>query len=317
LLLILVIVFSAIFASAQKTDAKDNYAASIAKFHQEKEADLRKPDGWLSVSGLFWLKEGNNIFYLENDELTNVESDLKNWSPHENALYFRLSRNSLSMNSESTLKVLINGKSFKVSPWIGLSEGMHIPLKVQSASSSPDILTYKSYTMFVIQRGDKFGLRVKNSEAAARKNFKGMVWYDVEKKFRVEAKYIPYAEPKTLQVPTMINIPAAMQNPGRVEFKFDGKLYSLDAVIEETPPKELFFIFKDLTATHGTYGAGRFLYTSLPSNGISKEGTVMLDFNKSENPPCAVTAFATCPIPPKQNRLEVAIPAGEKYAGDH
>ena len=190
-------------------------------------------------------------------------------------------------------------------------------LKPQSATSSPDILTYKTYTMFVIQRGDKFGLRVKNSEAPARKNFKGMVWYDVEKKFRVEAKYIPYAEPKTLQVPTMFNIPAAMQNPGRVEFTLDGKPYSLDAVIEETPPKELFFIFRDLTATHGTYGAGRFLYTSLPSNGISKEGTVVLDFNKAENPPCAFTPFATCPLPPKQNHLELRIDAGEKNYGSH
>jgi uncharacterized protein (DUF1684 family) len=75
-------------------------------------------------------------------------------------------------------------------------------------------------------------------------------------------------------------------------------------VIEED---HLFIIFRDLTYRTTTYGAGRFLYAPMP-----KDGKVILDFNKAENPPCAFTAFATCPLPPRGNRLNVSIPAGEK-----
>jgi len=325
MLLVLAVVYLGNIAFTQTASAKDDYSASMTKFRQEKEADLRKPDGWLSVVGLEWLNAGINVFYLnENGSLERSSKPIDDGPSKRSTYLFDLmlmKDSELFHHVRVAVTRLSNYNFFK---WNGRNVGdfcrgedCTLGFIAQNATSKPDILTYKTYTMFIIQRGDKFGLRVKNSEAPARKNFIGMVWYDVDKKFRVDARYIPFSEPKTIQVPTMINIPAPMQSPGHVEFTLDGKPYSLDVVIEETPPKELFFIFRDLTATHGTYGAGRFLYTELPSNGISKNGTVVLDFNKAENPPCAVTAYATCPIPPKQNRLDVAIPAGEKYSGDH
>lgn len=324
-LLVLAFVFFVNVVFAQKTSAKDDYATSITKFRQEKEADLRMPDGWLSLAGLEWLNDGLNVFYL--DEKGKPERFSKHIEDDRQKKLHYLFDLMLVKDSELLhhIRVVVAQMSnYNLFKWNGKNvkdfchgEDCTLGFIAQTATAKPDILTYKTYTMFVIHRGDKFGLRVKNSEAPARKNFKGMVWYDIDKKFRVEAKYIPYTEPKTIQVPTQINIPAPMQSPGHVEFTLEGKQYSLDAVIEETPPKELFFIFKDQTATHGTYGAGRFLYTDLPSNGVSKEGTVVLDFNKAENPPCAVTPYATCPIPPKQNQLQVAIPVGERYSGTH
>jgi uncharacterized protein (DUF1684 family) len=89
-----------------------------------------------------------------------------------------------------------------------------------------------------------------------------------------------------------------------------GQDLRLYPVLEEPGAKELFFIFRDQTSGKETYGAGRFLYSALP-----REGTVVLDFNKAYNPPCAFTPYATCPLPPKENRLAVRVEAGEKKYG--
>jgi uncharacterized protein len=94
-------------------------------------------------------------------------------------------------------------------------------------------------------------------------------------------------------------------------FSKDGKEWRLDTVLEAPEDRELFVMFADATSGKETYGAGRFMYIDMPTNG-----TVLLDFNKSYNPPCAFNDFATCPLPPFQNRLTLRVEAGEKsYAG--
>src|SRR5262249_48018564 len=94
-----------------------------------------------------------------------------------------------------------------------------------------------------------------------------------------------------------------LKSPGILKFKLNGQEYTLQPLSEDD---KLFIIIRDLTSNKATYAASRFLYADAP-----KDGKVILDFNKAYNPPCAFTAFATCPLPPKENKLSVAIEAGE------
>ena len=159
----------------------------------------------------------------------------------------------------------------------------------------------------VIERGGRFGIRMKDNQSAQRRAFAGLTWYPVSEAHRVVARFVPHSEKKTIAIANVLGQEDQMASPGYAVFKIGDKEVRLDPVLEEPDAKELFFIFKDQTAGRDTYPAGRFLYTDLP-----KDGTVVLDFNKAYSPPCAFTAYATCPLPAPQNRLAVRIEAGEK-----
>ena len=158
---------------------------------------------------------------------------------------------------------------------------------------------------------DRYALRIKDSRAPTRTVFHGLKWYPPNAMYRVHAKWVPYSPPKILEIPTILGTVSKLPAPGAAEFTIDGKtVFRLEPVLEEPDSKELFFIMRDTTSKTSTYGAGRFLYTELPDHGLTQPGAVELDFNRLINPPCAFTAYATCPLPPPQNRLLVAIPAG-------
>ena len=124
------------------------------------------------------------------------------------------------------------------------------------------------------------------------------------------AKWV--AEPRQTPILNMIGQTEENESPGYAVFQLKGKQYHLRPILEEPGAKELFYIFRDETAAKETYGAGRFFYSDMP-----KDGKVVLDFNKAYNPPCAFTPYATCPLPPAENRLAVRIEAGEKRYGNH
>jgi uncharacterized protein (DUF1684 family) len=132
----------------------------------------------------------------------------------------------------------------------------------------------------------------------------------------VQARWIPYNPPKVLDIPTVLGTTTHMPAPGVAEFTVDGQVLRLEPVLEDPKATDLFFILRDATSKTTTYGAGRFLYTELPDHGVGQPGKVWLDFNRLVNPPCAFTAYATCPLPPAQNRLSVPIPAGEQRYHD-
>lgn len=164
----------------------------------------------------------------------------------------------------------------------------------------------------VIERGGKFAMRIWDSESAARKNFSGIERFPVDERWRITARWEQYSIPKMIDVPTVI--PGLVQQgavPGAAIFTLDGKEYRLEPTQEEGSP-EFFFVFGDKTNGKETYGAGRFLYAGPPEGG-----TIMLDFNRSYNPPCVFSDFATCPVPTKENRLPVRIEAGEKNYRHH
>jgi hypothetical protein len=177
-------------------------------------------------------------------------------------------------------------------------------------SGDPTVLRLGSVTIHVIRRGNRLGVRLKDSDSPARRAFAGLDWFPVNPSYRVTARYVAYPAPKTLEVPNVLGDTVPMPSPGYVTFRLGDRELRLDPVVESDD--ELFFIFRDETSAKETYGAGRFLYTEGP-----KDGKVVLDFNKAYSPPCAFTRFATCPLPPRQNRLPFRIEAGEKRPHGH
>lgn len=264
----------ALAASAAAADP----APDLATWRAEHEKEIAADDGWLSVVGLFWLEEGENKF----------------GTAPENQLVFPAGTVSPVAGT-----ITRKGRTFTL-------DGMR-ELRPDSVGR-PDIVEVGRVSFFIIERNGRFGLRVRDRESPARKAFTGLTWFPPNDKLRVEARFVPYAGPKTMQVPNVLGQAVPMQSPGRAVFKVGGRKLSLDAVLEAPDAPRLFFIFGDATTEKQTYGGGRFLYTDLP-----KAGKVVLDFNRAENPPCAFTEFATCPLPPRQNRLPVAIEAGETY----
>jgi uncharacterized protein (DUF1684 family) len=173
----------------------------------------------------------------------------------------------------------------------------------------PDVLKFGEVSLTIIERGGKFGARLRDPNAETRREFTGCRWFPADDAWRVHAKWVAYPKPKMIAITNILGMTNQEPSPGYAEFTLQGKKMTLEPVLEDG---ELFFMFKDATSARTTYGAGRFLYAALP-----KGDAVELDFNKATNPPCAFTAFATCPLPPKQNILPAAIEAGEKSYAKH
>jgi uncharacterized protein len=267
------------------------YRARIEKWRQQHEENLKAENGWLTVAGLFWLKEGESTIGTgrENNFV------LPQGSAPEKVGRFGFHGGKTVFQAAPDVAVTVNGKPVATA-WLAAD-----------SAGSPDILRVGNLSMFVIQRGSRFGVRLKDQDSEARRKFAGTRWFPVAEQYRVTGKFVPYTPPKKLSVPNILGEVEQENSPGYVEFTLKGKQYRLDPVSEGDV---LFFIFKDLTAGKETYPAGRFLYADLP-----KHGEVVLDFNQAVNPPCAFTPYATCPLPPAQNHLPVRIEAGELRYG--
>ena len=187
---------------------------------------------------------------------------------------------------------------------------------VADDADNPSKLTVGTISIIVINRDSRFALRIKDPQAQTRLAFHGLKWYPPNAVYRVKAKWIPYNPAKTLDIPTVLGTTTHLPAPGAAEFTIDGQTVRLEPALEDPKATELFFILRDTTSKTTTYGAGRFLYTGLPDHGVDKPGEIWLDFNRLFNPPCSFTPYATCPLPPPQNRLAVAIPAGEQRYHD-
>ncbi|MFY9227298.1 MAG: DUF1684 domain-containing protein [Blastocatellia bacterium] len=282
-------------SSSLETPAdKSPYQAEIAKWRTETEAKLKSDQGWLSVAGLYWLTEGENR--IGTDQSCQVVL------PKDSAPAYI---GSIVLNKGKA--IFQPAKDAKVSV---LDKVLTSELALTSdVDGKPEILTINDLSMFLIKRGDhrgdRYGIRLRDKNSPFRKHFTGLTWYEADEKYRVEAKFIPHDQPKTLSVTSIIGDITEEASPGYVVFTIDGQKFELQA--ENSSGGRLFINFKDLTNGKTTYPAGRFLYTDPP-----KDGKVILDFNKTVNPPCAFTAYATCPLPPQPNRLSIKIEAGEK-----
>lgn len=273
--------------------ADDNgYEASIARWRQDREAALKADGGWLTVAGLFWLKDGVNSAGAG----ANSAIQLPRGPAHLGEFDFRDGK--ITFRADPAVTVNVNGKPAK-----------EAPLRSDTDPDGPDRVSVDDLTMFPIHRGQRYAIRLKDKESEFRRSFTGLHWYPVRPEYRVVARFVSYDTPHTMVVPNILGETEEQPTPGYAAFTLHGHEYRLDPVLEEN---QLFFIFRDQTSGKETYGSGRFLYADMPKNG-----QVILDFNKAYNPPCAFTPYATCPLPPKQNRLAVRIEAGELKYGEH
>jgi uncharacterized protein (DUF1684 family) len=182
------------------------------------------------------------------------------------------------------------------------------PRRLEPDSEAPaDVVKLQDLTMFVINRGDRYGIRLRDKNSLFRREFSGLHWYPVKASARVKARWIATRE--NIAIPNILGQTEVEASPGCAVFLWEGHEQRLYPTEEDG---RLFFVFRDLTAGAETYPAGRFLYADMPHDGF-----VVLDFNKAYNPPCAFTPYATCPLPPPQNRMKVRIEAGELRYGSH
>jgi uncharacterized protein (DUF1684 family) len=272
-----------------------SYEQAIEKWRAERLEEINGDDGWTTLVGLFWLEEGQNRF----------------GSDPSNSIVLPAGSSPKFAGSLLLDKDVV---TLQTSPDAGIISDGHVvsTLVLQSdADTKPTILNLGSLKLFVIKRGKRLGLRVKDKNHKARVNFTGLSYFPLNQTLRINSKFEPYTPSKSVPIATVLGTIDNMISPGRLVFELNGKSYSLDPVLERGS-KQLFIIFADKTTGKETYGAGRYLYADPP--GV--DGKVILDFNKAHNPSCAFTKFATCPLPPRQNRLAIRIEAGEKkYAG--
>jgi uncharacterized protein (DUF1684 family) len=262
--------------------AGPGYLSEIESWRAAYEDNLKAPGGWLSVSGLFWLHEGENV--VGSDARADVL--LREGAPKR----------------AGVLRMKAGVVSFE-------GDGGPVRVLKPDVPGPPDVVTIAGISMNVIQRGARTGVRLKDPQAVTRREFTGCKWFPAAETWHVKARWVAYKEPHTVPILNILGMTSQEPAPGYAEFTIAGKALRLEPITEDD---HLFFLFKDQTSGKTTYGAGRFLYAALP-----KDGTVELDFNKSENPPCAFTAFATCPLPPRQNILPVSLTAGEMKYGKH
>ena len=257
------------------------YEQEINSWHEQRLKNLKREHGWLSLIALDWLSEGKN-------EIPEIG-------------FITIANGKVSVQLLMDLQGFIDGKPF--------TSGL---IRTDADTSGSDKVVFRSRAFVVIKRGERYALRLWDSTAETRKSFRGIERYPVSLPWRIEARWEAYEKPKIVKIASVIpGIVNESPVPGVAIFTIDGKECRLEPVAEEGTD-ELFFLFSDKTNGSETYSAGRFLYAGPP-----KSHTILLDFNKAYNPPCAFTPYATCPLPPAGNCLSVPIRAGEKKFGDH
>jgi uncharacterized protein (DUF1684 family) len=255
---------------------------------------LKNENGWLNLIGLEWLQEGGNTFGTDSASLVRLATDkfqgkLGEFILEQGRVYF----------VPSVLGVVADS--------IEISQRTLIFDEGQKLSAN---LQYQTLRWTIIKRADAYGVRIRDLESSAVSGFQGIERYPVDLAWRIKAKFVAYEPPKDIMITNVLGQTTPNPSPGYLEFEKEGKKYKIEALDADD---ELYLIIADQTSGAETYGAGRYLYVKKPIGGDE----VIIDFNKAYNPPCVFTPYATCPLPPKQNILELAIEAGEKTYGEH
>jgi uncharacterized protein (DUF1684 family) len=275
------------------------YRSEVEAWRVKREERLKADGGWLTVVGLHWLQEGENRFGTDAGNHVVLPAG----SAPARAGTLTLAGGRVTLSLEPGVAATVGA-----APVTG-PRGLRSDVE---SEGQPDVLALGTLQMHVIDRGGRLGVRLKDMESPLRKAFTGLRWYPVQEAWRVTARYVTYAAPKMIKVPTVLGTMEEMPSPGYAVFERDGREVRIEGVRESPDAEQLFYIFHDETSGKETYPPGRFLYSELP-----KDGTVVLDFNRAYNPPCAFTPYATCPLPPPENWLKVPVRAGERDYGDH
>ena len=269
------------------------YEEAIQKERQEREDRFKNSErGWLGLVGLFWLRDGENK--IGSDPTNDII--LPSVAPRYIGIV-QYNNGVVTFRAARGVPVYCNGKQTT------------LKTLVADIYEDADFLQIGDLTFVLLERADRHLIRVWNKHSDTRKNFTGFKQYPVNPDYCVEAKYTAYETPKLVSIQDVIEIYHEVPVQGFVTFKMHGEEHRLEAMVDEDDYMRL--DFRDETNGDTTYIGGRFLVAEMP-----KKGKVTVDFNQAYNPPCAYTDFATCPLPPPENRLPIRIEAGEKAYRD-
>jgi uncharacterized protein (DUF1684 family) len=276
--------------------AQDAYTKSIEDWRAARVTRLTKPDGWLSLIGRHLLAPGVNSVGTAEDNSIKLAAG----PPYLATVMLGADRR-VTLLPAPAARLEVDG----------VAAQDRIELKYEGAQ--PTSVTFGTASFYVMKRGENLYLRVRDRLAPTLERFAGLEYFPIDPAWRIEAAWVPFEPAKQVNITNMIGVTEPAPVPGKAVFTWQGKTVELLPIDEGGG--DLFFVLTDLTAGEETYEASRFLYAPKPKAG---EKTVVLDFNRMQNPPCAFTAFATCPLPPKENRMPFRVTAGEKkYPGPH
>lgn len=271
-----------------------SYIAQIETWRQQREAELRAPDSWFSLVGLFVLRDGYHTIGsgAENDIVLPASA------PEQlGILEFRSGK--AKLNITTSAPVLVDG-----------APAQTVELVDNHNHQRPTLVTVGTVTFFLHTFGDQYAIRVKDSTNPAIAAFSGCEWFPVKSEYRVQGHFTRHDTPRSIPIKTIVDTNSKYKSVGTITFDLQGQPFSLLAT-DYGVPHQLSAILRDATAGKQTYGPARFLTVEL-----ADDDSVVLDFNKAFNPPCAFSVYATCPLPPRENILPVAIAAGERYTAD-
>jgi uncharacterized protein len=272
-----------------KEKGTPEYISEINSWHKHRIENLKKENGWLNLTGLFWLKPGENKFGTDNrNDVIFPEGKAPDFIGK-----FTLLDSIVTIKINKNINVTCNCKTISA-----------LQL-VNDNNANPTILSYGSLRWFIIKRNNRYGVRLRDLESPLLKSFGDIDKFPINSDWKVEAKLEPYKPQKKILVPSIIGEVDTAAVAAALVFEINGTKYRLDPISEENG---FFIIFADETSGKETYGACRFISVDKPDS----MGKVYIDFNKAYNPPCAFTKYATCPLPPRQNYLKIEITAGEK-----
>lgn len=278
-------------ADAPMSEEEARYLSEENLWRVQREEGLVRPDGWTSLIALHFLSLDSH--YIGSSARSGMRIPL---GPPSLGMVQRRGERVFFV-PESGLSLTVDGEPLKG----------RVELKDDSAGP-PTVIGFDEGKgrLNLITRAGRQAVRVRHEDAPTRKNFTPIEFWKPDRAWRVQARFVPNPPGKTLEIGTIIGTTEPTPNPGAFVFERDGKTYRIEALDQGESTLQL--IIADLTSGHESYGAGRYLDVARPG----PDGKAVIDFNRAYNPPCAFTQFATCPLPPNENRLALAITAGEK-----
>jgi len=287
---------TAMLGSTSVAGADDAYHQQIVHWRQQRLQTLTAADGWLTLVGLIWLRPGGQTLGRAADN-----SIVLPVGPAHLGMFTLTADDRVRLDLATDSGATVDGRAVA-----------SVELR-DDRDPRPSQVRFGTSSLTLLDRSGRKALRVKDSTATTRTAFRGLDYFPVDPSWRIEARFEPFVPVHHIELATEVGTVEHYVVPGRIVFERDGQRVTLLPVIEAPGDTRLFVVFADRTSGHEAYGAARFLYLDAP-----RDGRVVLDFNRAYNPPCAFTAFATCPLPPPENRLPLRVTAGElKYRGEH
>ena len=285
----IVVLTGVMFLRSAVADSPQDEHARIDAWRAQRLASLTGETGWLTPIALYWLKDGENSFGRASERAFSLDD--------------------AALAADTGVFVLTDGRVRYDAPASKAMTYLGKPVTsidlVSDAHEKPTELIAGSLHFMLIDRAGHLGIRVRDSVSPNRLQFKGLRYFPVRDDWHIRARFEPYVPERHIPIVNILRMTEDMTSPGAIVFEREGRSWRLDAILEAPGDRELFVMFSDATSGKQTYGAGRILYVGLPD-----AGRIEVDFNEAFNPPCAFTDFATCPLPPQQNRLALAIDAG-------